>query len=177
MSITNYNNVSDWFYIITATILVDVIAIFLARYPGKTPSFEVKALNKWYDKFGLAAVSSDVLSILIGILISRYIYTAAGLKNELYFFIIILLVQFIHDALFYLLVIKPMPTGINQMIDVFKEYAEENGQKILVADAVLMTSSALTGTLLKSIPDHVTITTSFITLYVLTYILYTKSPI
>ena len=176
MSITNYYSTNDWFYLVTAVIVVDVIGLFLARYPGENPFFKVKTLNKWYDKFGIFAIGSDVLSILIGLLISRFIYTIAGLKNELYFFPILLLVQLIHDAIFYFLVIKPMSKGHNEMIDVFKEYAEENGTKVLGSDAIIMVSSALIGSLLKSLPDHFTIATHFITLYALCYILFTRSP-
>lgn len=176
MSITNYYNQNDWFYLITAVFVVDVLGLFLARYPGQSPYFKVKTLNKWYDKFGIAAVGSDVLSILLGLLISRFIYTAAGLKNELYFFPILLIVQLIHDSIFYFLVIKPLPKGINEMIDVFKEYADENGTKVLGSDALIMAFSALIGSLLKSLPDHLTVATIFVTLYALSYILFTKPP-
>ena len=60
------------------------------------------------------------------------------------------------------------------MIDVFKEYGQENGAKILGADALMMIASVLLGSFLQSIPAHYTIATTFLTLYALTYILYTR---
>ena len=75
-NITNYRNTGDWFYLVPAAFLVDLVVILLAKYPGAQPFFKVGALNEWYDKFGLAAVGSDVTSALIGTMFARYIYTA-----------------------------------------------------------------------------------------------------
>ena len=173
-NITNYKHVGDWFYIVTATILVDFVTIALAKYPGKDPYFKVNALNDWYTKFGAVAVASDVASILIGIAVARYIYTSMGLTNPLWFIPILLLFQLFHDLFFYVAVITPIPKGHNQMIDVFKAYGQENGQKILGADALLMLSSVLVASVLKSSPDHVTSATLLVSIYAITYILYTK---
>lgn len=175
-NITNFNNLNDWFYLIPAVILIDFIGLVLEKYPGNSPYFKVKTLDDWYTKFGILAVGSDVLSILIGIMVARYIYTTLNLNNPIYFIIILLVFQLLHDALFYLAVIKPLPKGHNQMIDVFKSYGDENGGKILVADALLMLASVAAGSVLKSLPDHYTIAVSFITLYSLCYILYTRKP-
>jgi hypothetical protein len=60
------------------------------------------------------------------------------------------------------------------MIDVFKEYAIENGAKILGADALIMLFSAILGSLLKSSPDHVTSSVALLTAYSLCYIVYTR---
>jgi len=173
MDITNYKNNGDWFYLVPAVLLVDVIVIFLSKYPGMNPSFKVNSLNEWYTKFGLSAVASDVLSILIGLMVTRYIYTSMNLKNPLLFLLILVLFQLAHDIFFYTQVILKLPKGHNQMIDVFKSYADENGAKVLVADATMMISSAVLASLLKSSEGHVTIATLLITLYSMTYIIYT----
>ena len=177
VSITDYKNVGDWLYLITATILVDVIALFLTKYPGPSQYFKVSALDNWYTKFGTTAVLSDVTSILIGLAAARYIYTSLNLNSPVFFILILLLFQLCHDIFFFLAVITPLPKGENQLIDVFKTYAKENGQKILGADALLMLGAAILGFLLKSMPDHITIAVLFISLYALTYILYTKKSL
>jgi len=174
VSITDYRNVSDWFYLVTATILIDLIAVFLTKYPGNPPIFKTGALDDWYTKFTTTAVLSDVTSILIGLAAARYIYTALGLKNPIFFVIILLIFQLCHDAFFFLAVIRPLPKGENQLIDVFKAYAEENGIGILKADALMMLGSAGLALSLKMLPAHVTNATLLITLYTLTYIIYTK---
>jgi hypothetical protein len=55
-NIGNYKATEDWYYIVPATLLVDVIVIFFTRYAS---SIAGKSLNKWYDDFGLAAVLSE----------------------------------------------------------------------------------------------------------------------
>lgn len=168
------NTLNDWWYLIPATILVDCIVLFLTKYPGSQPQFRVRSLHKWYRQFGIVAVMSDVLSILIGIMIARYIYTALHLNGWISFLAILIAVQLCHDIFFYTYVILPLPKGHNQMIDVFKEYAQENGTMILGADALMMLASVLIGSFLQTIPAHYTLATTFLTLYALTYILYTN---
>jgi len=176
-NITDYRNVGDWFYLVTAVIVVDLIVIFLAKYPGRDPYFKVNALDKWYKDFGILAVGSDVGSILIGIAATRYIYTLGGFKGIFAFLAVLLLFQLFHDVLFFVGVIQPMPSGHNAMIDVFKAYAKENGAAILVADGLMMVASVVLGSLLKSSSDHVTISVMLLSLYMLTYVLYTRTPV
>ena len=175
-NITNYRNTGDWFYLVPAAFLVDLVVILLAKYPGAQPFFKVGALNEWYDRFGLAAVGSDVTSALIGIMFARYIYTGMGLKGIAWFIAVLLLFQLAHDIFFYVAVILGLPKGHNAMIDIFKAYATENGFKILGADSLIMLSTVVTGSVLKNIHYHWTVATGFVTLYSLCYVIYTKSP-
>jgi hypothetical protein len=175
-NITNYKNVGDWFFLFTAVLVVDFIVIVFAKYDYNSKSFNKKSLNKWYDDFGIFALISDILSILIGICVARYIYTCMNLSNPLYFILILVGFQLLHDTLFYLLVIKQVDKGHNRMIDVFKTYANENGLRILFADALMMVSSVVLGSLLKSNPAHITTSIGFVTTYILCYIIYTNTP-
>jgi len=178
--ISDYNNNSDLLFITLGVLITDIIVLFLARHvpeifgDGRNVW---KTLNVWYDKFGLAAVLSDVTVILIGFQITRYIYTRYIAPNiswsPLYFLALLVLVQAIHDILFYVGVILPLPTGLNQMIDVFKLYSK-GGAKIIGGDALLMISSFLITLLLKSQPTHITASTALVSLYTLPYILYNK---
>ena len=174
MLLTDYNKIGDWFYIIIAALLVDFIVIVLTKYPGQNPTFKVKSLNKWYDKFQTLAVLSDVTSLLIGIAVARYIYTLLRLKNPLYFFLILIMFQLLHDLFFFTVVITPIKKGENQMIDVFKSYAKENGAKILLADAAMLISTVVVAATLSSIPDHYTVSLGITTLYALSYIVFTN---
>ena len=60
------------------------------------------------------------------------------------------------------------------MIDVFKDYAAENGGKILPADSLLMIGGVVGSMILKGLPTHINAMTLIITLYSLCFILYTK---
>lgn len=149
--ICNFDNHSDYWYILPAILFIDLVVIIIARY---FPSIFGRTINVWYNKFGFGAVISDVFIIAIGFMIARWIYTRFLSKkfgmNPAIFIGLLVVVQLIHDLLFYVGIIKPIPTGANQMIDIFKDYAEENGAKILGADAGMMIGSALVASLLKN---------------------------
>ena len=176
LSISDYRVNSDWFYIAIAAILVDTIVIFLAKFSPKNPTIKVHSLNEWYRRFGVFAVSADVLSLMIGIGFARYIYSLLEFKGSLIFFLLtVILFQFCHDLFFFLAVINPLPRGHNEMIDVFKDYAKENGAKILGVDSIMMISVAGGAILLKGLPAHINTMVLILTLYSLCYVLYTRS--
>jgi hypothetical protein len=172
--ISDVSEVSDWWFILLGILIVDVIVILLSRH---LPEIFGKSLNIWYDKFGLNAVLADVLIIAIGFAITRYIYTWYVKPqigwNPLWFVGLLLVVQLIHDILFYVGVILPIPRGMNAMMDVFKDYSNA-GAKILAADAGMMVGSALFAMWLKAAPPDVTATVGLLTTYTLPYSLYTK---
>ena len=174
--LTNFNSNSDWFYIFLAVLIVDYVAVFFAKYPGSSPIFKVGSLNEWYDKFGAVAVASDVLSLSIGIFVARFLYTYFKLNNWIYFLLILIGFQLFHDAVFYFAVIKPLPEGHNQLIDVFKHYSQENGGKILGVDGLMLVASMFIASGLKMLPDSYVVGIYLLKLYAFTYIIFTRSP-
>ena len=174
-TITNSNAVGDILYIFVAALVVDFLTVLITKYPGPAPYFTVKALDDWYSRFGLTAVAADVLSVMIGVVAARYIFTAFGLSGTLIFVAVLLMFQLCHDAFFFLAVITPLKRGENAMIDVFKNYATENGGKILVADALLVLGTAAGATVLKNLPFHWTASVGLVTAYALSFVTYTKA--
>ena len=174
-TITNSNAVGDILYIFVAALVVDFLTVLITKYPGPAPYFTVKALDDWYSRFGLTAVAADVLSVMNGVVAARYIFTAFGLSGTLIFVAVLLLFQLCHDAFFFLAVITPLKRGENAMIDVFKNYATENGGKILVADALLVLGTAAGATVLKNLPFHWTASVGLVTAYALSFVTYTKA--
>ncbi len=173
--LTNFNSNGDWFYIILAGLIVDYVAVFFAKYPGPDPYFKVVALNDWYTKFGAVAVASDVLGMYIGIFVARFLYTYFKFNHWIYFLLILVAFQLFHDGFFYYAVIKPFPEGHNQMIDVFKHYAQENGAKILFVDALMLVSTMVIASGLATMTTPYVIGLYFLKLYAFTYILYTNA--
>jgi hypothetical protein len=168
------NSVSDVVKLFFAVLSLDTSVLFLCRH------FDVggRSLNKWYDKFGLVAVLSDVSVIVIGFLIANFIYPLMFTSYSLLPFLgVVVGVQAIHDILFYLFVIKPFPKGENQLMDVFKEYAIENGSKIIVGDAGLMLGSAAFMEIYKRLSPINASSLAVFTIYCLTYILYTRRQV
>lgn len=174
--ISEYENMYDWVYIIVGVILVEVIVLFLVRY---FPEFFGKYVNVWYNRFKLSAVISDIFIILVGFAISRYIYSEWIYPNydwsALYFTATTVGVQLVHDLLFYVGVIRPLPTGENAMIDVMKDYAHESGAKILAADSLMVIGSSVFAMLLKGSSPHVVASLAILSTYMIPYILEKKN--
>jgi len=177
--IGNYANVKDLLYILAATLFIDLVVLCLVRF---APDIFGQSLNRWYDMFGLNAVIADVLIIVIGFVIARYIYTAwvkpkygEGKWSPLQFTGVAVAVQLVHDLAFYFGIITQLPRGQNMMIDVFKDYAEGGGAKILAGDAAMMVGTSLVAMGLKSQPVHIAAAFSIVVAYIVPYILYSKN--
>ena len=152
--------------IASAVVWVDFITIILSKF------FHLgRSLDKWYQQFGIVAVLSDCLVIVLGILLALILFPDASLRTLI---VAVIIIQLVHDILLYKLVIEPLPVGTNQIIDLFKEYATENSWKILVADSIMIGSTLVLANYLDSVS---TLLSSFIGLlgvYSLSYIIYTK---
>jgi hypothetical protein len=177
--ISNYTVVKDLVYIVLAVLAVDVAVIFLTKF---FPEVFGQVLNRWYDLFGLNAVIADVLIIVIGFLITRYLYTgyikekfADGKWNPLIFTGSLVGVQLIHDLAFYYGVITQVPRGANTMMDVFKDYAASGGGKILFGDALMMIASSGLAITFKTMPAHILAVVGSLVTYAMPYFLYTRN--
>lgn len=173
-NIGNYNATEDWWFLLPAILLVDTLVIVFVRF---FPSTVGMPINDWYDEFGLAAVLSDVTIIAIVIAITRYIYTCFFMEQEgwsiWYFMALAVLLQVIHDAMFAYGVVDKIPKGHNSMIDVFKAYVK-SGPKLIVFDSLMVVASIGLAASLKNTDFHYTTSLSLVTVYVLSYILYTN---
>ena len=163
---------AEWPLLLVAILVVDVVVMIISRHTGRFGN----ALNVWYDRFGLSAVLSDVFVIAIGFWLARWIYNGwfagAGLT---WFLGILVVVQAIHDILFYLGVILPIPRGMNAMMDVFKDYSVENGGKIILGDAGLMLASAGVFLALERLSAPLQVAVGLLTVYALPYALTSRS--
>ena len=173
-NVGNYKAQEDWWFFIPAIIFVDTFVIFLVRF---FPQNFVLPINQWYDEFGLTAVLSDVTIIAIGIAITRYIYTAFFMEQEgwsiWYFIGLAIAVQLVHDLVFAFGIVAKIPKGHNSMIDVFKAYIE-GGPLILLADSAMVAGSIGLAAVLKNQDFHYTSSLTLVTLYSLSYILFTN---
>jgi hypothetical protein len=156
-----------WTSLLTATAWVDFVVIVLSKFFPLT-----KALGTWYSKFGLVAIGSDILIIVLGIALAMLLSPGISGWNLV---ALAVLIQVIHDVLFYVGVILPIPAGQNSIIDLFKQYAAEGSWKIIVADAAMVTASVL---LMEYYENNLSAdTTRFLgvlAVYSLLYIIYTK---
>jgi hypothetical protein len=169
--ISKINNNLDLIYITASVILVDLIVIFIAK---KYKSLG-NQINIWYKKLGMTAVLLDVTIIIIGFIITRYIFHVSNIQfNPIYFILILLFVQLVHDLLLYKLIIEPAKYGNNTIIDIYKDYALENSYYILIADSLMVLFSAIIAMNLKNIDMHATISILILSIYMIPYLIYNK---
>jgi uncharacterized protein YacL len=152
--------------ILSAVVVVDFVTIVLSKF------FNLgKSLDKWYAKFGMTAVLSDCLIIILGIQLALLIEPKAGWFHLL---MMALAIQVFHDIWFYFVIVVPIPKGHNEIIDLFKEYADENSWKIIVADSLMVVSTVVLAETLSYYQESVVSFVGLLATYALTYIIYTK---
>ena len=156
-----------WTSLLTATAWVDFAVIVLSKFFPLT-----KALGTWYSKFGLVAIGSDILIIVLGIALAMILSPGISGWNLV---ALAVFIQVVHDVLFYVGVILPVPSGQNAIIDLFKQYAAEGSWKIIVADSAMVVASVL---LMEYLENNLQADTTrflgILAVYSLLYIIYTK---
>jgi hypothetical protein len=156
-----------WLSLLTAVAWVDFVVIVLSKIVPLTQS-----LKLWYSTFGVSAVAADILIIVLGIALAQLLFPGISGWSLV---VTAVVIQLLHDVLFYVGVIRQVPDGQNKMIDMFKRYSAEGSWKILLADAAMVASSVL---LMEFLDDHFTDDqvgfAGVLGVYSLLYILYTQ---
>ena len=167
-NIADFNNISDYLPLFNAVLITDLFVILLLNMRV----IKSQVLRQWYSQYNLSAVIADVLIILIGLIITRAIYYYVFDSFSIVKFVILaVIVQIIHDILFYI-IFSNIPRGVNKMLDTFKDYANEVSYKAILADSGMMIMSVLIASYLvnKSTNTNIIVLISF--LYLLPYLLY-----
>lgn len=166
--ISHFNNTNDYLPIITAILLVDIIGIILSN----ADIIKSKFLKHWYQRFLLSAVLADVLVIFIGVIFVRAIYPYIFDKFSIINFILLMVViQITHDILFYIM-ITLIPIGSNQMIDIFKDFADEVSFNVIIGDSIMVIAVGLIASYLANFDTNTNIIIFAVLLYLLQYLLY-----
>lgn len=169
-NISNFSTLSDYLPIFTGTLIADLIIIFVFSYT----MFQSKILMVWYKKYGLSAVIADVFIIVIGFILARLAYPKFFSSwNFWKFASLLLVIQVVHDLLFALF-FTLVPRGVNNMLDVFKDYAKENSYKAILGDSVVTFLAALFSSYLAGKTFHTQVITLIVSIYLLPYLLYAK---
>lgn len=162
----NFN--TNYLPLFNGVLITDLFILLLLN----TRTIQSKVLRQWYSKYNLSAVISDVFIILIAFIVTRYLYDYVFDSYSLFKFILLALgVQITHDILFYML-FTSIPRGVNQMMDTFKDYANELSYKAILGDSFMMIMSALIASYLYQQTMNTNIIVLIVSLYVLPYLLY-----
>ena len=166
--ISNFNNVNDYLPLFNGVLITELLVLFLFN----NKAFKSKSLKEWYTKFNLSAIIADVFIIIIGFIIVRFIYSSIFTTFSILKFIALLvIVQTIHDVLFYFLVIN-IKRGTNKMIDTFKDYIKEHSASILIADSLMMISAGLFSSYIANYNIHFNIALLIVLIYLIPFFLY-----
>ena len=166
--ISNFNNINDYLPILNGCLNADIIIIILVF----NNVFNSIYLKKWYNTFKLSAVIADTLILIIGIIIARFFYGYLFKEFNIWLFTgLAVVIQIIHDILFYLL-FKNVPKGYNYMLDVFKSYAKEVGVGALLGDSLMMIIACLLSSYFATFSLNQNIITLIITSYFIPYMIY-----
>lgn len=168
MELADFNETSHYLPILNSVLFIEIIFIYLA-----TNYIIIKSnyLKLWYAKYHLSALIADVLIIMIVIILTRYLYPIFFNKFSLIKFIILaLIIQIIHDYIFYLF-FKNYPRGQNQMIDIFKDYANEVSYNAIIGDSLMIIFSCLIGYYYIQLNTNTNIIILIVFLYILQYLI------
>ena len=166
--ISQFNRLSDYLPIFNAAILADIGVMLLLL----SKNIESKYLREWYKKYTLSAVIMDVLILVIGAILARLAYpfffssgfSLIGLAG------LAVVIQITHDILF-AVGFNMVPRGKSGIADLFQDYGKEIGVWILVADAVMMISTIVFGSLFGSLSLHTNILLLIGLVYLVPYLL------
>jgi hypothetical protein len=167
--ISRFANVSDYLPILNGALITDLFVIALVI----SGSIKSVTLKEWYHKYGLAAVLGDVFILVIGVIIVRAIYYLVFSKFSIVAFVgLAVIVQLIHDLSFAQMM-NLIPRGRSMIMDTFKDYGKEMGGLILIADALMISGTAVIGSLLASSSLNTNIIVLIVSIYMVPYFIYT----
>jgi hypothetical protein len=172
--ISDYKNNSDWLPIIASVFLLEVYVIFRPMQWRSTGLL----MYRWYLDFGLIAVLADILIVLIGYIIARYIYKIFIYPKYSFhpalFILTLVGIQIIHDLCYYFLFVQKIPRGANTLIDFMKDYGKEYKASAIIGDSLMFIFGALIAMFLKGYPPHISIAVIIISIYLMQYSLTTR---
>jgi len=165
---------------LTATLLIETFMLFLFRFT-KSP-FTGIAINNWYDNIGITAVLLDIVSLLIGFYLAKFLYEYLLSNNYinnnyefLKYLILVLLIQVIHDFGFYFLIIKNSNRGLNKVIDEFKDYAKIVKSGAVIGDSFMyLVATPLLYYYIINNKKNTNVFTNLVCLYLIGYFLHQK---
>jgi hypothetical protein len=170
--ISDYHNIDDLYTIINSSFF-SITLLLVATRIGNLGGL---SLNTYFDIFGVEGVLSNTMLITIIFQVTRYFYTVLYAKADkswspFVFICGLVVVQILHDILFYYGVINLLPSGKNDMIDILKQYSKENSTAAIGGHSGLFILTALVAMIMNDM-DMISKAVLFgIILYSLPYIL------
>jgi hypothetical protein len=175
--IGNYTDLSDLYPIASASLVGINFGVLFARLGG----IGGLSLNTYFDTFGLEGVLANISLLVIVFQVARWaytsFYTSGGRPWSPFVFVCVLIVvQLLHDLIFYFGALQSMPSGKNDMIDVLKRYAAENGSRAMGGHAAFLIFVAIIAMFLKETTFMFSTIVLVVAFYMLPFIITTLGP-
>jgi hypothetical protein len=137
--IGSYLQTENVWPILFATVICMDAVIGLSRFAG----LGGYSLNAFFDLFGLEGVILILSHTTMLLLITQWAYTTFYMVGErrwspFVFVCFALLLQTLHDLFWNFVLLSNVPNGKNEMIDIAKKYAQENGSRAFIGHNVLL---------------------------------------
>ena len=174
----------DFITILSIVLITELLFLFSFRFT-KLP-FTGVAINNWYTKFGWTSIILDVLILIIGFYLGKFVYkylqkkkfyrkkNISNTKSLIYFLIILLIIQIIHDLLFYYIFILNSKKNNNEIMDEFKIYAKKQGSGAIIGDSAMVILSVIVLFFIKDVNNDYKIFLNVLSIYLIGYFLYQK---
>ena len=165
---------------LTASLIIETFMLYLFRFTNSP--FTGIAINNWYNNLGWTAIILDVVSLLIGFYLAKFLYeylTDNGYTNKNYefwkFLGLVLTIQILHDFGFYFTVIRNTKSGVNRVIDEFKSYAKSVGSGAVIGDSFMyLVATPILYYLVVNNRNDTNVFINIVSLYLIGYFLYQK---
>jgi hypothetical protein len=172
--IGDYKNLDDMYPIVSAAVVGVNAAIAFARFG----SLGGISLNAYYDTLGLEGVLANVTYLTIVFQLARWLYstfyTSGGRPWSPFVFVCILIaIELINDLILYYGPVSIVPSGKNEMIDILKRYAAENGSRALAGHAAFLIFVAVAAMFYKESSNMFVFLAVVTSLYTMTFMLTT----
>jgi hypothetical protein len=170
--IGDYKSTDDLFVIGNASIF----SLFLLTIATRIGGLGGVPLNTYFDMFGLEGVLSNTMLLVILIQAARYLYTTLYTSygkawSPFVFLCFVIIVQVLHDLFIYYGVINVVPAGVNEMVDILRGYAKENGVKALGGHIFLIIATCLSAMFINDLSSIARFVFTAVILYIFPYII------
>jgi hypothetical protein len=148
--------------LVFSAILVDTLIGYYLLLSNRGGEY----IKEWYKQFTVGAYVMDVLSIVIG----TFLATLTS-SNIYYQTFAVVIIGLIHDITFGYLINKIQTES--KIVNLFKNYADENGVNILIVDAFMLIGTLLLSNYFyKSLPNILITFLSIVTTYIGLFMIY-----
>lgn len=173
----------DFLTILTLSVITEMLFLFSFRFT-KLP-FTGIPINRWYTNFQWTAIILDILIIIIGFYLAKFVFNylienkyikkyKEIYKNLFLFLIILLVIQITHDILFYHLFILKSKEGNNPIMDELNKYAKKVSFGAVIGDSSMYILSIIIFYLIRNSSNDIKTFLSVLSLYLIGYFIYQK---